>query len=500
MSLCENMLVSQCTRVAVQSRRPNTVAAFYLAARQSRQKLLTTDRLLPADPSKLVTKTTGFKETSKKSKQASRSAQAATLFGRIIAPAHTAKLSWIRSRAQQLSTLSLSDQQCLLTLEHRTQSSAKGGSCRFFSAPPVSHIVRVTDYEYRFAVTNVLGNEPKALHSTAQGARCPKCPSKPRIKDGRHFHNCMLSGRSAVHNAVRDTTARITRAAVGPHVSIVPEPRGNVVGCASDHRGGPDMVVIDSRVVIDFKSTNPNAKRNQTKLARDIKAHLRNGSAAASGPGSQDHTDLSRNQSEQIEHERLVPSLIAETETGQDAEAAHGVGLNLICVPVSTVAAVHGKLWDAIAPAIEQDDEADQRCTIGWSITDARSMLFQATVMATVRSAADNALRCARGVCLDAHMRKPDISHSAWPPPSSSSRFDYNLDGDLEAMCSDHHGAETTSHPSLPNLGDQSITVADIEFQSQSPSSHRDTSADDVAGPAQTLHDRFHTIRSPANN
>ena len=129
---------------------------------------------------------------------------------------------------------------------------------------------------------------------------------------------------------------RVTRTAVGPHVNIVSEPRGNVVGYASDHRGGPDMIVIDSKTVIDFKSTNPNAKRNQAKLARDIKANFRNGSTAASGPGSQDNIHLSRNQSEQIENEHLVPSLIAATETGQDAEAARGVGLNLICVPVST--------------------------------------------------------------------------------------------------------------------------------------------------------------------
>jgi len=31
-------------------------------------------------------------------------------------------------------------------------------------------------------------------------------------------------------------------------------------------------------------------------------------------------------------------------------------------------------------------------------------MLLQATVMASARSAADNALKCARGVCLDAHL------------------------------------------------------------------------------------------------
>ena len=68
--------------------------------------------------------------------------------------------------------------------------------------------------------------------------------------------------------------------AVGPHVTIVSEPRGNVVGYAPDHRGGPDMVVIDSKTVIDFKSSNPNAKRNQAKLTRDLKANLRASSAS----------------------------------------------------------------------------------------------------------------------------------------------------------------------------------------------------------------------------
>ena len=120
--------------------------------------------------------------------------------------------------------------------------------------------------------------------------------------------------------------------------------------------------------------------------------------------------------------------------------------------------------------------------------------------MATVRSAADNALKCARGVCLDAHLMKPDISKSAWPPPPSQHRFDYNLKGDLEAMCPDHDGARPTSPPSLPNLRDQNVTVADIEFQPQQPPLHRDTSADDIAGPAQMLHARFTAARSPANN
>ena len=91
---------------------------------------------------------------------------------------------------------------------------------------------------------------------------------------------------------------------------------------------------------------------------------------------------------------------------------------------MSTVAAVHGRLWNAIEPAIQKDGEPDDRCTIGWSITGARSMLFQAAVMASVRSAADNALKCAHGVCLDSHMMKPDVSESAWPAASPNFHFD----------------------------------------------------------------------------
>lgn len=209
---------------------------------------------------------------------------------------------------------------------------------------------------------------------------------------------------------------------------------------------------------------------------------------------------MGRNQDGQPGGETVVSSLITATETGQDAEAARGVGLKLICVPVSTVAAVHGKLWDAIAPAIERDDEADQRCTIGWSITGARSLLFQATVMASVRTAADNALKCARGVCLDAHLMKPDISKSAWPPPSSDFQFEYDLGDVPEAMRPDHDGTGGNSHPNLPDQGDLPVTVHAIAFQSHQ-SDHRDNSnASDEAGPAQTLHARFHSIRSPANH
>lgn len=208
--LCETTLVSQCTRVPVQKRRSNTVAVFYLAARQGRQQLVSGDRLLPADPPKLVTKTAAFKDTTKQAKQAGRSAQAATLFGRITAPMHSSKVRWLRSQAKHIDALSQNDRQCIITWEGRTQLSAKGGSCKFFSVPPVTRYVRVAGFEYRFAVTNVLGNESKALHSTAQGARCPKCPGRPRVKGGRHFHNCILCGRSAVHNAVRDATVRVT--------------------------------------------------------------------------------------------------------------------------------------------------------------------------------------------------------------------------------------------------------------------------------------------------
>lgn len=109
----------------------------------------------------------------------------------------------------------------------------------------------------------------------------------------------------------------------------------------------------------------------------------------------------------------MVACRITGTESAPDAVAARGVGLSLMCVSVSTVAAVHGRLWDAIEPPVRKGDESDQRCTIGWSITGVRSMLFQATEMASVRSAADNALKCARGVCLDLHMVKPNISKPA---------------------------------------------------------------------------------------
>ena len=94
---------------------------------------------------------------------------------------------------------------------------------------------------------------------------------------------------------------------------------------------------------------------------------------------------------------------------------------------------------------------------------------------------------------------KPDISKSAWPPPASQHQFDYDLEGDLEAMCPDHDGAGPTSHPSLPDLGDQSVSFADIELRAQPPNLHQDTDDDDVAGPAPTLHARFSAVRSPAN-
>lgn len=161
--------------------------------------------------------------------------------------------------------------QYLITLESRVQASAKGGTCKFFSVPPASNLVRVTDFEYRYAVTNAPGSESSVLHSTAQGARCPTCPKKPRIKGGRHFHNCMVCGRSTVHNAVRDAAAHVTRKAVGPHVPIVTEPRRYVVGYASDHRGGPDILVIDAKTVLDVKPTNPHAKKNQRSLSKDIR-------------------------------------------------------------------------------------------------------------------------------------------------------------------------------------------------------------------------------------
>lgn len=97
-------------------------------------------------------------------------------------------------------------------------------------------------------------------------------------------------------------------------------------------------------------------------------------------PESQDEHNLSRSHDDSDRSSsNTVSTLIATTESVEDAEAARGVGLKLICVPVSTVAAVHGRLWKAVEPAIQKDDEVAHRCTIGWSITGARSMLFQVT-------------------------------------------------------------------------------------------------------------------------
>ena len=301
-----------------------------------------------------------------------------------------------------------------------------------------------------------------------------------------------------MHNAVRDTIAHVTRKAVGPHVPIVTEPRGYAVGYASDHRGGPDILVIDAKTVIDVKSTNPNAKRNQNSLSKDIAASLKGDQRANARPGSQDTHDLSRNANASgVSTNNTVNDLIAATESGQDAEAAQGVGHKLTCVPVSTVAAVHGCVWDAVEPAIQKDDEADQRCTIGWSITGARSMLMQATIMATVRAAAHNALQCARAVCLDARRMKPDIGRSAWPAPPPLFQFDFHLDDDLDAI-SQSHDIDTSDENDVPHhtadvVGYQP-TVHEAEFQA--PNEHASERHDDEAGPATTLDERFGAIRT----
>ena len=50
------------------------------------------------------------------------------------------------------------------------------------------------------------------------------------------------------------------------------------------------MIVIDAQTVIDFKPINPNAKRHQAKLSRDLRANL------STSPGSQGMDHLSRSQ------------------------------------------------------------------------------------------------------------------------------------------------------------------------------------------------------------
>lgn len=215
-------------------------------------------------------------------------------------------------------------------------------------------------------------------------------------------------------------------------------------------------------------------------------------------PGSQDDHNLSRSHDDSGQSaSNTVNTLIATTESAADADAAQGVGLKLICAPVSTAAAVHGRLWDAVEPAIQKDDEADQRCTVGWSITGARSMLFQATVMATVRAAADNALKSARAVCLDGGRMKPNIGRSAWPAPSTLSHFDFHLEDDLQAIDSATNDATIAASEHMQHFNDDdgcTTTVQDAEFHPPHP--HRDKSTDDQAGPATTLHARLSSIQS----
>ena len=119
-------------------------------------------------------------------------------------------------------------------------------------------------------------------------------------------------------------------------------------------------------------------------------------------------------------------------------------------------------------------------------------MLLQATVMATVRAAADNALKSARAVCLDGGRVKPNIGRSAWPAPSALFQFDFHLDEGLQAIDSAINDATIAASEHMQHFDDDdgcTTAAQDAEFHPLHP--HRDTSADDQAGPATTLHARL---------
>ena len=492
--LCVQALVTECNRHA-SNRRTGTVAYHYARARENRLSLYPGDKLLPADPSKLV-KEDEANGTRAAVGLAPRRVQhhgvVKTLYGRIIAPSHKRREKWLHDQKAQWKQLSTTDQQCLITLEQRAQTSSGGGSARFFSVPPVSSLVRVTGFEHRFTVTMALGNAAPTLHSNVQGVKCPKCPNHPKIKDDRHFLSCAFCGWSFVHNSVRDAAALVSIRATEPRVSARIEPRRYAVGCGPDHRGGPDMLIFASKTVLDFKSLNPNADRNQTRITRDIKAHVKEqarvgnqspGTRQASSSGrSDDVTDLN------LDRERVVDKLIAQTEPGADAQAAAGIGLELVAVPVCTVAAVHGNVWKALMPALLKDDgEADERCTIGWPITGVRSLIMQATVMAAVRAAGENALRCARGVCLSAGVDKPNVSTSAWPVEHNTFAFDYHIDQDIQVISDDQQHSDLDPM----TVDDEAQQIDDRQPVTLTVPLDQSSSANDET---PTLHTRFGAI------
>ena len=83
---------------------------------------------------------------------------------------------------------------------------------------------------------------------------------------------------------------------------------------------------------------------------------------------------------------------------------------------------------------------------------------------------------------------KPDISKSAWPPPSNGFQFVFNLENIFEAMCPDHDDTNGDNHPNLPDHGELPAAVHDITFHSYQQDQPDNLQDDDTAGPAQTLH------------
>ena len=125
---------------------------------------------------------------------------------------------------------------------------------------------------------------------------------------------------------------------------------------------------------------------------------------------------------------------------------------------------------------------------------------MQATIMATVRAAANNALQCARAVCLDARRMKPDIGRSAWPAPPSLLQFDAHLDDDLDAVSSSHD-IDTSDGTEIPYQTADDVactpTVQEAEFRAHD--THASERDDNEAGPATvttTLDARFCAIHN----
>ena len=133
-----------------------------------------------------------------------------------------------------------------------------------------------------------------------------------------------------------------------------------------------------------------------------------------------------------------------------------------------------------------------------------RTWVSHSALMASVRAAADNALQCARRVCLAAHMMKPDISRSAWPQPSERFQFDFDLENDIEVIDPDHgDGGFVNDHTLEPSeSGLQRITPHEAEFQARrlddantaGPATVLSPQPSDEAGPATTLHSRFNAM------